>query len=43
MKLNEASDKSKTVTVIRDGEPHIIHQDDVLVGDIVKLIEGMVQ
>lgn len=30
------------VTVLRDKNPYRIHEDDVLVGDLVKLVEGMV-
>lgn len=41
-KLNDASDKDKMVTVFRNRDMIRIHEDFVLVGDIVKLVEGMV-
>ncbi|CAD8132398.1 unnamed protein product [Paramecium pentaurelia] len=40
-KLNAASEKSKIVTVIRNKQLIQIHEEQVLVGDICKLIEGM--
>jgi magnesium-transporting ATPase (P-type) len=39
--LNNVADERKRVTVRRDGEIIEIHQDDVLVGDIVSINEGM--
>ena len=41
MKLNEVSDARKTVSLKRSGTLQQIHQDKVLVGDIVQLNEGM--
>ncbi|CAD8172417.1 unnamed protein product [Paramecium octaurelia] len=40
-KLNAVSEKSKIVTIIRDGKEHRMHEENCLVGDIVKLVEGM--
>ncbi|CAK60405.1 unnamed protein product (macronuclear) [Paramecium tetraurelia] len=40
-KLNAASEKSKIVAVIRNKQLIQIHEEQVLVGDICKLIEGM--
>ena len=39
--LNEVADSRKKVSVKRNGELLEIHQDDVLVGDVVALSEGM--
>lgn len=41
MKLNSVVDERKRVTVRRNGEVVEIHQDFVLVGDIVQISEGM--
>lgn len=41
MKLNAASEKSKIVSIIRNGKLHQLHEEECLVGDIVKLVEGM--
>lgn len=35
------AEQSKKVTIYRDGNTQNIHQDDVLVGDIVSITEGM--
>ncbi len=40
-KLNEVADSRKEVTVRRDGSIVNMHQDQLLVGDIVMLSEGM--
>lgn len=40
-KLNDVSEKSKIVTIIRHGREHRLHEEECLVGDIVKLVEGM--
>lgn len=40
-KLNLESEKSKLVNTIRDGKINRIHQDLVLVGDIVNIESGM--
>ncbi|KRX11210.1 P-type ATPase, cytoplasmic domain N [Pseudocohnilembus persalinus] len=39
--LNKVADDRKTLTVIRNGIEAIIHQDFVMVGDIIKIVEGM--
>ena len=39
--LQSIANQQKTVTVIRQGQTLDMHQDDVLVGDIVHLYEGM--
>lgn len=39
--LNTVADERKRVTVKRDGNLVEMHQDDVLVGDIVQVNEGM--
>ena len=39
--LNTVADERKRVTVKRDGVLVEMHQDDVLVGDIVQVNEGM--
>jgi P-type E1-E2 ATPase len=39
--LNSVADSKKKVTVWRDGVPIEIHQDFVLVGDIIAINEGM--
>jgi hypothetical protein len=41
MALNSVVDDRKRVTVKRNGELIEIHQDLVLVGDIVQISEGM--
>lgn len=41
MKLNEEKEKSKMVTVVRREKKEEIHQDFVLVGDLVKVCGGM--
>lgn len=41
MELNSVADEKKKVTVRRDGIPMEIHQDFVLVGDVVIINEGM--
>ena len=41
IKLNSVIDERKRVSVVRNGEPIEIHQDFVLVGDIVQVNEGM--
>lgn len=41
MSLNSVADEKKKVTVKRDGIPMQIHQDFVLVGDIITISEGM--
>lgn len=41
MELNSVADEKKKVTVWRNGEIKEIHQDLVLVGDIVAVNEGM--
>ena len=41
MKLNEEKEKKKTVSVYRNEELIEIHQDFVLVGDIVQISGGM--
>ena len=40
-KLNDVADARKTVSLKRNGKLLEIHQDKVLVGDIVQLSEGM--
>jgi len=39
--LNSVADSKKKVTVWRDGSPVEIHQDFVLVGDVISINEGM--
>lgn len=39
--LNSVADERKRVTIIREGKLMEIHQDDVLVGDVVQVSEGM--
>lgn len=39
--MNKEKEKSKVVTVIRRGKKEEIHQDDLLVGDLVKVSGGM--
>lgn len=41
MKLNSVADEKKRVSVWRSGLPLEIHQDFVLVGDVVTINEGM--
>ena len=41
IKLNKEKEKSKVVTVIRRARKEEIHQDDLLVGDLVKVSGGM--
>jgi P-type E1-E2 ATPase len=41
LELNSVADEKKRVTVWRNGMPTEIHQDLVLVGDIVAINEGM--
>ena len=41
IKLNEEKEKSKVVTVFRNGDMMEIHQDFILVGDIVNISGGM--
>lgn len=41
LKLNSVMDERKRVSVKRNGEMIEIHQDFVLVGDIVQINEGM--
>lgn len=41
LSLNSVADEKKKVTVKRDGIPMEIHQDFVLVGDIITICEGM--
>lgn len=43
MKLNQVSLKEKLVTVIREGEKLRIHEEEILTGDIMIIIEGMVR
>ncbi len=40
-KLNSVADERKRVTLRRDGVLMEIHQDEVLVGDVVNINEGM--
>ena len=40
-KLNDVADARKTVSIKREGQLIEIHQDKVLVGDIIQLSEGM--
>jgi magnesium-transporting ATPase (P-type) len=35
--LNKVADERKRITIIRDGKILDIHQDDVLVGDVVQV------
>lgn len=39
--MNTVADERKRVTVKRDGSLVEMHQDEVLVGDIVQVNEGM--
>jgi Ca2+ transporting ATPase len=39
--LNSVAESRKRVTVRRNGSQKEMHQDDLLVGDIVQLNEGM--
>ena len=41
MKLNEEKEKKKVVSVYRNGEIIQIHQDFVLVGDVIQICGGM--
>lgn len=41
LKLNSVADSRKKVTLRRNGELLDIHQDNLLVGDVVQLSEGM--
>lgn len=41
MKLNSVADEKKKVTVKRNGIIMQVHQDFVLVGDIIHINEGM--
>jgi P-type E1-E2 ATPase len=41
LKLNSVADSRKRVTVKRNGQQTDLHQDDLLVGDVVQLNEGM--
>lgn len=41
LKLNSVADSRKRVTVKRNGQQTNLHQDDLLVGDVVQLNEGM--
>ena len=42
MKLNSEADSKKMVTVRREGgKPLDIHEDELLVGDILVITEGM--
>lgn len=41
IELNSVADEKKRVTVWRGGATLEIHQDLVLVGDIVNVVEGM--
>lgn len=41
MKLNEEKEKSKVATVFRNGEMIELHQDFILVGDVVCISGGM--
>jgi len=41
LKLNSVADSRKRVTIRRNGEQKEVHQDDLLVGDVVQLSEGM--
>ena len=41
IKLNNVADSRKRATVIRGGKLLELHQDDLLVGDLVNLSEGM--
>ena len=41
IKLNSVIDERKRISVVRNGEPIEIHQDFVLVGDVVQINEGM--
>ena len=41
MSLNSVADEKKKVTVRRDGIVMELHQDFVLVGDVVSISEGM--
>lgn len=41
MKLNSEADSRKRVNLRRRGELIELHQDDLLIGDVVQLTEGM--
>lgn len=41
IKINSVADARKRVTVIRAGKVEDLHQDDILVGDLVVVGEGM--
>lgn len=41
IKLNEEKEKSKVATVFRNGSMIELHQDYILVGDIVNISGGM--
>jgi magnesium-transporting ATPase (P-type) len=41
LKLNEVADSRKKVTLVRGGVQLELHQDELVVGDIVTLAEGM--
>jgi magnesium-transporting ATPase (P-type) len=41
LKLNSVADEKKKVTVKRNGITMEIHQDFILVGDIILISEGM--
>lgn len=41
LKLNSVADSRKKVSLRRNGQLVELHQDDLLVGDIVQLGEGM--
>jgi P-type E1-E2 ATPase len=40
-KLNAVSEASKIVTILRNGKELRLHEEECLVGDIIKLVEGM--
>ena len=40
-KIKGVAEQSKRVTVMRDGNIKNMHQNDVLVGDVVEISEGM--
>lgn len=41
LKLNEVADEKKKITIKRNGITMEIHQDFVLVGDVMSISEGM--
>lgn len=41
IKLNSVADSRKRATVVRGGRVEDLHQDDLLVGDLVVINEGM--